>query len=362
MRIWLFLVAFILGFYIPGGTVLGQIYWAEKKDGSVSFSDNPSSSVLNEDSDEKLLILPEIKQDFSKFSLPDKNWAVEFPLKGFKIQQSEVVRDFESIRIQAQSDRANLIFSVSLAPVTKALDNKGLKESNWNRLRDLPFKRESVKKYEAGDWAFLEYVITDVEGMKDCRELNQKNVFAYHVKGNTWINFHLSKVSYKPPDERLFKDFIASVKILQPFSHSSVDHFFFGSHYYYGKKFMKAILHYEKAMAGEQQNPLLGKSLGRVLIDNLGMAYGETGNLQMSKKTFEYGISKDPTFPMYYYNLACTYAEMDKLEKAVENLRMAARYKNNMIPGERPPDAFKDPSFKQFLNHPKFIEAAKAFR
>jgi hypothetical protein len=53
---------------------------------------------------------------------------------------------------------------------------------------------------------------------------------------------------------------------------------------------------------------------------------------------------------------------MDKLEKAVENLRMAALYKNNMIPGERPPDAFKDPSFKPFLNHPKFIEAAKAFR
>jgi hypothetical protein len=52
-------------------------------------------------------------------------------------------------------------------------------------------------------------------------------------------------------------------------------------------------------LAEEKQKPLLGKNLGRVLIDNLGMAYGETGNLQMSKKTFEYGISKDPTFPMY---------------------------------------------------------------
>ena len=362
MEIRLLLVAFILGFFIPGGTALGQIYWTEKKDGSVSFSDNPTSSVLNEDSDEKTWIRPEIQKEVTKYSLPDKNWAVEFPLKGFKIQESEVLRDFEGIRVQAQSDRTNLIFSVSLTPATRALDNKGLRESNWNRLKNLPFKRDSVKKYDSGDWAFFEYVIRDVEGVKCAKGLNQKNVFAYHVKGNTWINFHLSKVLYEPPDERLFKEFIALVKILQPFSHSSVDHFFFGSHYYYNKKFMKAILHYEKAMAEEKQNPLLGKDLGRVLIDNLGMAYGLTGNLAMSKKTFEYGISKDPAFPMYYYNLACTYAEMDNLEKAVENLRLAARYKNNMIPGEKPPDAFKDPSFKPFYNNPKFIQAAKAFR
>jgi tetratricopeptide (TPR) repeat protein len=359
MGIWFFLVAFILGFLIPGETALGQIYWKAKEDGSMSFSDNPTSSVLKEEFDEKTWIRAEIKQDFVKYSLPNKNWAVEFPLKGFKIQESEVLRDFESIRIQAQTDRTNLIFSFSIIPATRALDSRGLRDSNWNRLKKLPFKRESVKKYEAGDWAFLEYLVKDVEDLKG---LNQKNVFAYLVKGDTWVNYHLSKASYKPSDEKLFKDFIKSVKILQPFSPSSVDHFFFGSHYYYSKKFMKAILHFEKALVEEKQNPRLEKNLGRVLIDNLGMAYGLTGNLEMSKKTFEYGISIDPTFPMYYYNLACTYAEINHLEKAVENLHLAARYKNNMIPGERPPDALKDSSFKRFVNDKKFIEAAKAFR
>ena len=58
-------------------------------------------------------------------------------------------------------------------------------------------------------------------------------------------------------------------------------------------------------------NAKLDKTLWYVLIDNLGMSYGITGDLQEAKETFDYGVSKDPTYPLFYYNLACTYAEMN---------------------------------------------------
>jgi tetratricopeptide (TPR) repeat protein len=237
--------------------------------------------------------------------------------------------------------------------------NKDLRESAWQGVKKFPLRIEDVKRYEEGDWAFLEYMVRDV---KEVQGVAQKNVFAYLVRGDTWANYHVSKTGYVPAEEGLFKGFISRVKILENFQPSGVDHFQYGSFFYLKKNYGRAIVYYERAFEQEKRNPTLPPSLGRVLIDNLGMAYGVTGNLEKSKRTFEYGISKDPTFPMYYYNLACTYAEMNNPKLVIQNLRTAGEYKNNMIPGEKRPDPFKDPSFRYLLKNKKFIAAAKAFR
>jgi hypothetical protein len=57
----------------------------------------------------------------------------------------------------------------------------------------------------------------------------------------------------------------------------------------------------------------------QVLVDNLGMAYGITGDLKKASEIFEYGLSKDDTYPMFYYNLACTYAEMNDLDNTIKH-------------------------------------------
>ena len=76
-----------------------------------------------------------------------------------------------------------------------------------------------------------------------------------------------------------------------------------------------------------------------MLVDNLGMSYGITGDLQKAKETFDYGVSKDPTYPLFYYNLACTYAEMNDTAKAGAYLEKAFDYKANVLPGETMPDS-----------------------
>src|SRR5580658_10524064 len=55
----------------------------------------------------------------------------------------------------------------------------------------------------------------------------------------------------------------------------------------------------------KKKNPQLDHTTWRVLVDNLGMAYGITGDLSHAEDTFNYGRSKDPAYPMFYYNLAC---------------------------------------------------------
>lgn len=132
-----------------------------------------------------------------------------------------------------------------------------------------------------------------------------------------------------------------------------------GSAYYLQHEFKKAIPPYQKALELEQEHPTLDKTIWQVLVDNLGMAYGISGDLKRAKETFAYGISKDPDYPLFYYNMACTYGELKDLDKAIEYLKLAFQRKKNLIRGEHMPSPATDSSFERFMNNEKFLNALR---
>lgn len=67
---------------------------------------------------------------------------------------------------------------------------------------------------------------------------------------------------------------------------TSLDLFRAGSAPYLRGDYRAAIPHYEKVFELEGTNPALEKSLWRVLVDNLGMVYGMTGDLRKATATF----------------------------------------------------------------------------
>jgi tetratricopeptide (TPR) repeat protein len=135
-----------------------------------------------------------------------------------------------------------------------------------------------------------------------------------------------------------------------------------GSALFMKRDYQKAIKPYQKALDLEKQEPTLDKTLWRVLVDNLGMSYGITEDLKKAKETFEYGLSKDPTYPMFHYNMACTYAEMNDEDQAITYLKSAFKNKNNMIEGEEMPDPAQDDSFARFMKDEKFLKALKEIK
>jgi tetratricopeptide (TPR) repeat protein len=135
-----------------------------------------------------------------------------------------------------------------------------------------------------------------------------------------------------------------------------------GSYYYLKHDFKAAIPPYQEALDLEKEERTLDKTLWRVLVDNLGMAYGITGDLDKAKDTFEYGISKDPEYPLFYYNMACTYGEKHDMDKAIEYLKLAFARQDNMIPGEHMPNPATDSSFKRFVKNEKFQTALKELK
>jgi tetratricopeptide (TPR) repeat protein len=132
-----------------------------------------------------------------------------------------------------------------------------------------------------------------------------------------------------------------------------------GSSYFLKHDFKNAIGPYSKALALEKKHPTLSKTLWRVLVDNLGMAYGITGDLKKAKETFAYGLSRDDKYPLFYYNMACTYAEMDDLDNTVTYLKRAFQYKENVIEGEHMPDPRGDDSFQRFMHNERFLAALR---
>lgn len=135
-----------------------------------------------------------------------------------------------------------------------------------------------------------------------------------------------------------------------------------GSAAYLARDYRNAIRFYSQALELEKKEPTLPKNIWRAMVDNLGMSYGISGENEKARKIFEYGLSKDDTYPLFYYNLACAYAESKDLDNAIRNLKLAFQYRENMIPGEQMPDPATDDSFSRYLADAKFRQVLDEIR
>jgi len=127
-----------------------------------------------------------------------------------------------------------------------------------------------------------------------------------------------------------------------------------GSRSFLQRDYRDAATYYQRALDLEKKKPMLSNEHWHVLVDNLAMAYGIPGDLTRSKKILEYGLAKDPTYPNFYYTLACVYAEMGDLDHTLSSLKAAFDYRQNLIAGEQMPDPRTDDSFQRFKNNERF--------
>jgi len=135
-----------------------------------------------------------------------------------------------------------------------------------------------------------------------------------------------------------------------------------GSRYYINHDYQRAITPYKKALDLEKKERTLEKKFWIVLVDNLAMAYGITGDIKSSQEVCLYGISIEPTYPLFYYNMACGYGETGDDENAIKYLRPAYKYRNNMLSGEHLPDPMTDSSFEKFRESETFKKAVKEMK
>jgi tetratricopeptide (TPR) repeat protein len=283
-----------------------------------------------------------------RLSLPAKDWGVALDLPGFALKTVESKPDGRRYMV-AENQSTNLVVSLTLEAVKSGARARSCRESLEEKTKNTEVKIRDVRFSRAGNADFLRYTVPEFRG----QPIQQESLFTCQFYDNTYIDLHVSKVNYSPADEPLLADVVQSMHI-DKVQRSSMELAAEGSRLYIQHDYRGAIGPYSQALELEKASPKLEKSLWYVLIDNLGMSYGITGDLQKAKETFDYGVSKDLTYPIFYYNLACTYAEMGEATEAGDYLKKAFENKANVLPGENMPDPRKDDSFKKLMKIKEF--------
>lgn len=299
-------------------------------------------------------------------SLPGKPWAVTVDASGFVVEQDQAKSDGRRYLL-ANNKSTGMVVSITLERNPKGADASTCPGYLRQRIKSLQgFTLSDVRYSTAANMATVEYLIPEAKGIP----VRQKSLVACTAKDDVYVDIHLSKVLFKPEDAPLFATLLDAVHIvsapavLQSTPASDLDsrqYLEIGSRFFLQERYREAIEPYSNALELEKRNPKLEHNLWRVLVDNLGMAYGITGDLKNAEATFQYGLSKDATYPMFFYNVACVYGERNDLENALLYLNKAYTFRGNSIPGEGLPDPRKDDSFKRFLNDPRFQAVADSF-
>ena len=286
-------------------------------------------------------------------SLPGLNWALEITAPGFTVETFEFLDLGKSSRFLGEFPKTGIVMSGFFEKAVKTGDARECRAYYWAKARQSSFEKSGIRFTESGSMALVEYLVQEVSGL----EIRQKHWNAYFSESGYWIDIHLSKTGYTEAEAPLFEEVLKSIRIVKNYKPDSLMLFKFGSHFYHLDHYKEASVYYQQALELEKSDPHFPRDYWLVLVDQLGMAYGMSGNLDKAKEIYRYGIEKEPEYPMFYYNYACAFAESNDPEEAIKNLNSAWKFRANMIPGEKFPEPKTDASFKKFLNNRAFQEA-----
>lgn len=299
-----------------------------------------------------------IKTDISNLSLNRLDWSLYINLDGFTMEKNIVSMDGMKREIFATNKANGLVISIFIEKAEREGDEKECRSYYCKKGESNPMPRENLVEYEKGNIAFFEHDIVAVKGQKvDYHSMN-----AFLSVSSSWIDIHISKIGYTPNDKALFDALINTVEIKRPKVRNVSELFIEGNQAFYTGKYRTASECLEQILVSEQEAITLDKTIWLMVVDNLGMAYGMNTDYENAKRVFEYGIKLDPKYPLFYYNLACTYAETNDLDNALINLALAYEYRGNRINGEKMPNPKEDNSFAAYKNDQRFKDFVKTHK
>jgi tetratricopeptide (TPR) repeat protein len=316
---------------------------------------------------------------------PEKGLGLSIGLTGFNIEIDQVKPDGRRY-LMASHPKTKLDVSITLEKVPTKASTEGCLEQLRLIQNDSSVTRgQDIALNITAQIPTLEYTIQKFRGVR----VDQKNVYACLAQDNVYADIHLSKAQYTTSDARFFQAILKTLRLQPPPSEivpppapalpkeivrlpappppkemvrlpppappNSKELLNMGNALSRQYEYARAIAPYQKAFDLEKAEPQLDRILWRSLIDNLGTAYGMIGRLKEAKAIFEQGIQADPTYPMFHYHLACTFADMNDLDHAMQSLKTAFRHRKNQNSGEDlMPDPRQNSSFQRFMKNDTF--------
>lgn len=299
-------------------------------------------------------------------SIPGVKGVLELNV-GKTTWDANVRADGKETQLQAMRRMDNVRITAFLQKVNFQASAENCRGKWWPlTAKNAPIKREELRQYDRDGAAVVEYIIPEFRG----KALHQKSLHAYLGANDLCAEIHLSKDQFVSEDEKSFEEILSTVRLLPDetghlegsAAEEKKRYLAEGSRFYLQHNYKSAADLYQRALDLEKHDRTLSRDIFRVLVDNLGVSYGITKKYLMAKQTFEYGISQDPEYPLFYYLMACTYGEQGLMNESIEQLSLAFKYKANVIPGESLPDPLKDDSFRKFAHDKRFVDAVRGMQ
>jgi len=276
-------------------------------------------------------------------TMPGLTWALEIHETPFSIENKNIDPEKGTAKLLAKDPLTQTTITAFIEKARKKGGALACRDYHWWQIRKTPFSLNDSQMYESGLMAVLEYSIPKVGSTA----INLKNVNAYMAKDDYWIGVEIAQSLHSPGYVDALRAVLEKITINTEYVPTVLEDLGSGSYFFLKKDYLKAARYYERVLQRKDPGAALNKNSWRILVDQLGMSYGLSGELDKAQELFEWAISNDPEYPMFYYNLACAFAEKGLLDRALENLRLAFQYKQNMLKDESFPDPLADASFKK---------------
>jgi tetratricopeptide (TPR) repeat protein len=190
---------------------------------------------------------------------------------------------------------------------------------------------------------------------------SQQNVYAFAAGPHVCAELHLSQSGKTSATDPLFQNEIDRLRFDPDYSPTWQDFNTIASYFYDTMRdFRAAAVFYRRAL---ETLPISPGTLNqrRALTDQLAMSYAIYGDYKNSYNVNEDAILQDPSYPYYYYNLACVDAELHNPLDARRHLEMAFARRGNALPGEPLPDPLNDTSIQKLQSNRIFWLWLKSF-
>jgi len=304
----------------------------------------------------------QLKKGVSRYTLPGKTGALQISLGDLKVERTELSADGPRIGVAAGGE-SDLALSIFIKPAEKPGPSSVCRDTWWPRTEaaatgELKTTLQGKRLYQKGPMALVEFFTPRFQS----KTINEKSIHAYVVAGDLWIEIQLSKKQYQPHDQALFDRVLNSVEALPAYVNTSRDYAGFGGYFFAKDDYPGAARYYQQALDLEKKSAALDQRGFEVMIDELAAARLATHDLQNAQAAIQYGISRYPDYPLFYYNMASVYAELDRMEECIEQLRAAWKRRTNVLPGEQFPDPATDGYFRRFMKNEKFAQAMREMR
>jgi tetratricopeptide (TPR) repeat protein len=288
-----------------------------------------------------------------KLALPSHPGQLQWHAEDFKLVETSAKPNGEEIGFRGRDRAGRLTFLGFLflvpnkASTSATCRDEAMKIENQgnNKLRTL----SSIELTHSGELPVevVKYAYTARDGVSWYAERG------FVATGNICGDLEIYGKAPLGDDDPELKGIFDSYRLNMDYEPQFPDIFLYAEILYHHRMFKASGPIFEQALAKLPNNENQ-QTLRRALTDEEGMSYGMSGDIPKARAIFEAAIAKDPTYPLYYYNLACADAEEKKLDEARTHLRQAFDRKANVLPGETMPNPSEDDSFTPFQSNKDF--------